>query len=262
MRVITSCIHKGGTGKTTCAVHLVHHLAHSGKRVLLVDCDTQGNATQAFMDERLDEGGVSALFGNSSKSKRYANSVKLHDAGGGVHVMPADHALIDIERMPVGAEKKFRTNLRAIAEANGFDYVVIDTPPTMGFAMLAPLVASDFAFSPIVPDPYGITGVKSLLKRVDQVRDQYNKNLRYLGLLINRYNRRSAEQTQVVEAMEQDLADNIIPHRIGERVAIARVAFSRAPVWSVRSGAGGVAAREMRGALNWIVNNMEDAANG
>lgn len=250
MRVITSCIHKGGTGKTTCAVHLVHRLRKRGRRVLLIDCDTQGNATSAFLDDRAHAGGASRLF------EKGGADVDVYEGAADVLVIPADDELIDIEKAPVGAETLFRGNLRAAARDAGVDDVVIDTPPTIGFGMLAPLVAADFAFSPIVADPYSLDGVDSLLRRIQQVQNSLNPTLRHLGLLVNRLNRNSSDQREALALIERNFKRHVIPHVIGERASIARVAFTGEPVWAGKGGAAGQGAREMRNALDWIINEM------
>jgi chromosome partitioning protein len=251
VRIVTCAVHKGGTGKTTCAVHLVHRLAMKKQRVLLVDCDTQGNASSAFTDERLHDGAASALF-DGTGADVFITDTDLDN----VLVVPADDAMADIEQMPVGAEDHFASNVRSLAADYGCGWVVIDTPPTIGFGMLAPLVASDFAFSPIVADPYGMQGVQSLLNRINQVQDQKNDALRYLGLLINRVNNRSIDQKEAIVAMRAALGDYIIPHQIGERSSIARVAFTRKPVWQVAGGAAGVGATEMRRAMDYLISRM------
>lgn len=250
VRVVASCIHKGGTGKTTCAVHLVHRLQKLGRRVMLIDCDTQGNATSAFLEDRPHTRGASRLF------ERGGADVDVYEGEAGVYVIPADDELTDIEKAPVGAETVFRNNVRAAARDAGVDDVVIDTPPTIGFGMLAPLVAADFAFSPIVADPYSLDGVDSLLRRVRQVQDAGNPKLKHLGLLVNRLNRNSKDQLDAAALIEKNFKRHLIPHFIGERASIARVAFTGEPVWAGKGGAAGQGAREMRRALDWIINEM------
>jgi len=250
-RVVTSCAHKGGTGKTTCAVHLAHRMASRGARVMLVDCDTQGNASQCFIDERWADGAASVLFyEDGGDAAVFATDDER------IVVVPADDALSDVEQMPVGAEANFRHNLHAIASDYGCDFVVIDTPPILGFGTVTALIASDYAFSPCVGDPYAIAGVQSVLNVVNQVQDQRNESLRFLGLLINRVNNRSADQREAISAMRDALGDYVIPHEIGERAAIARVAFTRAPVWRVHTGAAGIGAREMRHAMDYLIDQM------
>lgn len=251
-RVIAIGAQKGGVGKSTIALHLVHYVAQLQKRVLLIDCDTQGNASQCFIDGRNDGNGASRLF----LEKKPGDVVLPADGHPGVSVVRADSRLVDIERLPVGAEKTFRANVRRIGE--DFDYVVIDTPPTMGFAMLAPFVASDYAFSPMNLDRFSIEGVRSLFERVQQIRDQFNPELHYLGLLLNRWNRRHPQQNELAATLRAELGDNLIPHEIAERAAIASAAFTGDPVWKVRSGAGRAAAKEMRAALQWIIEQTQE----
>jgi len=252
-KVISIAAQKGGVGKSTTALHLVHYIAQRGQRVLLIDCDTQGNASQCLVEGAGHDDGTSRLFLQKKPGFDVIVAAEGHELIG---VIPADGALVDIERLPLGTEKTFRANVRRLGE--GYEYVVIDTPPTMGFAMLAPLVASDYAFSPMAPEPYSFKGVRALSDRVEQIRTQYNPELRYLGLLVNRWNRRHKQQTEVVEALRESMGDYLIPFQIGERAAIASVAFTGEPVWQVRSGAGRVAAKEMRAALQWIVDRTTE----
>lgn len=255
MKIVASCIHKGGTGKTTCAVHLAHYLASLGNRVLMADCDTQGNATQVFLDDEPGARGVSALF-----EKKPGDLDVFETNAKNIFILPADEGLTEIDGYTNGEERRFRTNLRALAAEHAIDYVVIDTPPTLQMGMLAPLVAADFAFSPFKPDSFGFRGVGSLTNRIEQIREQHNPSLVYLGLLINLWNRRNVDQNGIVEAIEENLGRYVIPHKVGDRAAIARVAFSRTPVWAHKTGAAGVAAREMRAALSYMVQQMEKSA--
>ncbi len=252
VRVISSAIHKGGTGKTTISVHLAHYIAAEGHRVLMVDCDTQGNSTQVFLDDDYHGPGVSGLF-----TKKGRTIVPVETNTTNVLLIPADDGMVDIDGLNHGEEYLFRDNLRAVAAAAGCRYVVIDTPPTLTMGMLAPLVASNFAFSPFKPDSFGVKGIVSLHRRIEQIRVNHNPSLRYLGLLINLWNRRNADQNNVVAYLEQDLGEHLIEHKIGDRAAIARVAFSRIPVWAHNTGAARVASKEMRAAMGWIFTQME-----
>lgn len=247
MPVITVAIHKGGTGKTTCAIHNVFDLDQRGHTVCLIDCDTQGNATSAFCERADGHAGACSLF---TKEFNLDLLFKSDYGNGGISVVPADPELVGVERLPLGTEQTFRDNVRALA--GDFDYVVIDTPPTMGFAMLAPLIASDFAYSPIVSDPCAIQGVSSLFQRIEAVTGDYNEDLVFLGLLVNRWNRRNRLQTDAVTELKAALPEHLIPHEIAERSAIAQLAYTNEPVWKMRNGAARVAAKEMRGTLSWI----------
>lgn len=252
VRVIASCIHKGGTGKTTLAVHLAHYIAAQGHRTLMVDCDTQGNSSQVFLDDEHEGPGVSRLF---TKTGGRLQPIETNTEN--VLLLPADVDMVNIDSLQNGEEYLFRDNLRAVAAKAGCTHVVIDTPPTLTMGMLAPLVAADFAFSPFKPDSFGVRGIKSLLARIEQIRVGHNPGLDYMGLLINLWNRRNSDQNAIVDQLKEQLDGFLIPYEIGDRAAIARVAFSRTPVWSHNSGAARVASKEMRNAMGWIFNRME-----
>lgn len=255
VRIVASCIAKGGSGKTTISVHLAHYLAKLGEKVLMVDCDPQGNASQVFLDDGYEGAGVSGLFSAKGKTLEPIESNTAN-----VWLLPADRALEQLDGLRKKEEFLFRDNLRAIASRIGARYVVIDTPPTLISPLaLAPLVAANFVFSPIKPDAYGLRGVANLLDRIEQVRAGHNPDLLYLGLLVNLWNRRNRELTEGVATLESQLSDFLVPFKIGESAAIARVANLRLPVWSHNTGAARAASKEMIAALAWIVSKMEQA---
>ncbi len=253
VRIVASAIAKGGSGKTTVSVHLAHFLASKGEKVLMVDCDPQGNSSQVFLDDDHDGPGVSALF---TKKGDRLQPVQSNTAG--VLMIPADVGLASIDGLKHGEEYLFRDNLRAVAVAHGCRYVVIDTPPTltMGLA-LAPLAAANFVLSPLKPDAYGLRGVGSLLDRIEQIRVDHNPGLVYLGLLINLWNRRNSDLNDGVAQLETHMADYLIPHKIGDSAAIARVAHLRIPVWRHNTGAARAASKDMKAAMGWIYERME-----
>lgn len=250
-KIVTSAIHKGGTGKTTIAVALTFYARALGLSVCLVDLDPQGNASKTWVTN-----------GESAKESERASKLFV-DVGlkqpfvskEGINVISADHDLLAIERLPLSAVSVFKKRVQE--HAKHYDLVIIDTPPTMGFAMLAPLTASDFVFSPIIPDAYGIDGVASLFSKVRAVQSKDNKDLKFLGLLINRWNRRNKDQDKIVEALQKKLGKNVMPHTIGDRASIANAAHRKLPVWKgVTGGAAKVASAEMRRALGFIIKQM------
>lgn len=247
--IVTSAIHKGGTGKTTAAVALAFYAQRMGLSVLLVDLDSQGNASRTWVTDVPD--GVetaSRLFLDVEPQPAYT-------AADGIAIIAADPGLLGVERLPLDAAETFKKRLQA--HAAPYDLVIVDTPPTMGFAMLAPLMASDFVFSPIIPDAYGIDGVSSLFAKVKAVQANGNKNLKFLGLLINRWNRRNRDQSEIVDAMRAKLGANVMPFAITDRAAIANAAHRKAPVWrGAQGGAAKVAAKEVRAAMAHIVKQM------
>jgi chromosome partitioning protein len=141
--------------------------------------------------------------------------------------------------------------------ATTFDLVILDTPPSMGFSMLAPLIASDFAVAPVIPDAYSIRGVKSLYAKIKAVRSKYNPSLKFLGLVLNRWNSRNSQQVEMVKKFQELLPGQLIAKPLADRSAIANAAYDSKAVWDKpNGGAARVAAVEMLEVMAEIMEKM------
>jgi chromosome partitioning protein len=248
-KIVAVSIHKGGTGKTTVAAHLAFLSAERGARTLLVDLDAQGNATDTVAQGHLDPlliRTASDLFDDAPKQKAFFHARENLD------VLPADALLMGIERLDLPEAEAFASRLKRLAVQ--YDLVVVDTPPTMGVGMLAPLLASDYVFAPVIPDAYSVKGIQSLLDRVEEIRRSHNPRLVFLGLLINKWRRNSSSQNQIVEDFRRSLGRMLIPHELPEAAAIADAAHHRRPVWrEARWGSQRVAAAAVKTAMSWVL---------
>lgn len=267
MPVTSVAIHKGGPGKTTLALHLAYYLAEKRSartgdlnRVLLIDCDPQGNSTQTLTDENPGEYGTSQLFidGGTPALPLSTFFPNISVIGPNAGLRDLEDGLPDFENRKRHYMQVFRSNVRGLL--NSFDHIVIDTPPTLGFGMGAPLTGSDFVFSPFEPGPYNLKGLSSLNDRIEEIRGDQNPDLINLGLLINRWNKRNVRQNETVELIRQQPGLLVIPFEITERAPIGKVAFDRSPVWTSKSGAARVAAKELRGALEYLTKRIGEAA--
>lgn len=255
MGVLTIAVHKGGTGKTTCTVHQVFDIDRRGKSVCMIDCDTQGNASGAFGEYDKSLPGAGYLF----REDWSTDFIRKTDAGaGGISVIAADDMLDEVEQFSGEPELIFKANVRALLDH--FDYVVIDTPPTLGFGMLAPLIASDFVYSPIRADKYSLDGLGSLLDRVVEVQDNLNHGLKFLGFVINFFQKNNIRQREIKAELEEDLSEYLVPYVVGNRTPISFTADTGLPVWSLRTGSARVASKEFNDMLDWVYNKMEGAA--
>ena len=247
-KIVTVAIHKGGTGKTTIVSHLALYARKQDLSVLIVDMDAQGNIS-AFFKVEATENGSSNLFLNNNKEE----IILLKESD--IDLLPADEGLFGIERIPFSETQTYRKNLRKIAEK--YDLVIIDTPPTMGFAMLAPLIASDFVISPVIPDAYSVRGIRSLFSKIKAVKSKQNPSLQFLGLIINRWNSRNGQQCEMVKKFKTSLKGNIIAQPLGDRSAIANAAYESKAVWDkAKSGAARIAAKEMQKVMQEIMEKM------
>src|ERR1700737_3711884 len=157
MNIVVINNQKGGVGKTTLAVHLAWFMAESGRRVLMIDADAQGNAPDT--------------------PKRHVGETSAAGVGRG-----SAAAVVTLQQ-----------NLVAAAEL--FDICVIDTPPSLGLRSVACLVAASHVLAPIYLEDYSVKGVKGLLQTVIGVQQRYGREgMTFLGLLPSNFNTKSPRQ--------------------------------------------------------------------
>ncbi len=274
-KIVTCTINKGGTGKTTLAVALSCYSVKKGMTVALVDLDSQANATLQFISSDASRHCLAAsdLFENKSNGMDTKKVCFLSVKRGNIEpdstnydslssvdnysfaIIPGNDLLLSVERLPTELVSTFVSNLKELAKS--FDLVVCDTPPTKGFGMLAPLMASDYAFSPINPDAFSPKGVISIFDRIKAIKSKENRNLIFLGVVINRLNSHIPLQKKVSQHLQKQLGDMVIPQVIKERSAISNASFSRRPVWyKARSGASQIAGKEMKTTMQLLLDKM------
>lgn len=247
MKVIVVNNEKGGVGKSTIAVHLAWYFSERRKRVLFIDLDPQSNGTTT----------LSAQIGEPEAAAFFARPVAVPPLRApGIRVAPATPALRGILTVDGKLIQQFRSNIEGASYA--YDVVLIDTPPTFGVRNLAALIAGHFVLAPIDLDDYAIDGIETLLKHIVGVRQKYNPDLTFLGLIPNRLQTTSPRQRENLKSLVQKfgtkyLFDGVIPQRssIGEALA------EKKPVWSLPKTAAREAGREMRIVFDKLADKME-----
>lgn len=246
MEIIAVSNQKGGVGKTTVAVHLGIDLVEKGYRVLFVDIDPQGNASKTLMQIA----GVSEV----SASHLFTGEVDGCEAFDGMTLIAADSAMADIDRADTQVLSSLKSNLDNIG--NGFDFCVIDTPPTLGLRMTAALLAADHVLAPIELEEYSIDGLAKMLNTIFGVKRKWNPGLNFLGMLPNRYNPRSLAQRQTLDDLKKDHAHLMIEARIGIRSSIPEALSEGLPVWKLRKTAARAAGKEFKEAFGLVYEKM------
>ncbi|WP_271618194.1 ParA family protein [Bradyrhizobium sp. CCBAU 51745] len=238
---------KGGVGKTTLAVHLAWFMAEAGRRVLMIDVDAQGNATDTL---RQHAGSISAADFFKPAIRFVAGE------NNGITLAPADSSLTDIDRGNVAAVTYLRQNLADAADR--FDVCVIDTPPSLGFRSVACLIAASHVLAPIYLEDYSVKGVKALMQTVIGVQRRYGRQeTRFLGLLPSNFNTKSPRQRTHLEQLLREAGKYVFPGQIVARDGYAEAVAERVPVWSLKRRSAQEAGREIRAVLTKIVERLD-----
>ena len=195
-KIIAVANQKGGTGKTTTSTCLAGALQLMGKKVLLVDCDAQCNATDTYGAQTQD---VCTLFDVMTRQGTVAEGIQHCEAG---DILPSDPAMKDLDEQLV---RDMNRNVRLKAAlhdvSDQYDYIVLDTPPQLGLALVNALIAADSVIVPITADRYALAGLSQLSQTVADVKSFFNPDLKIEGLLLNQYKSRENLSKEVVEQL-------------------------------------------------------------
>ena len=220
MSVIISIVNqKGGVGKTTTAVNLAAGLAEAGKFVLLVDLDPQGNATSGLgiKYQELEKGLYHAMVADAR-----LHDVVLNTSHAGLRVVPStpDLAGANVELVNVaGREAKLSDILKEVSHA--YDYVIIDSPPSLGLLTLNGLVAADKILIPVQAEYYALEGLGQLLKTIELVRDNIKPNIEVLGAVLTMFDSRNRLSEEVMQELYKYFPNNIFRSVIPRTVRLA-----------------------------------------
>jgi chromosome partitioning protein len=219
-RILAVVNQKGGVGKTTTAINLASSLALAGKRVLLVDCDPQGNATSRV---GVDKTSVGRCVYNMLIEDTPAEQILVPTQVPGLDLLPATIDLAGAEIELVAAlsrESKMKYQLGEIKDR--YDYLLIDSPPSLGLLTLNSLTASEGVLVPIQCEYYALEGISQLLNTIQLVRRNLNKTLEIFGVILTMYDPRTNLAQQVVAEVREYFKEiafkTIVPRniRLGE----------------------------------------------
>jgi chromosome partitioning protein len=223
VRVITVTNNKGGSGKTTTTVSLASAFAERGLRVLVVDLDPQGSATEWLGAAEASTGLVEYSNGGVRTSKLVVRSTTP-----GIHLVPASPSLV-----PSGDDSRNETGLAIIRAfvrlPSWWDIVLVDTPPTLGYLSLAPLVASDRIVIPVEPHALGLPGVASVIESIERARQHVNPRVELLGIVVCRVTA-SIHARDVVARLRERFGDVVLQHTIREAIQVAEAPGLRLPI--------------------------------
>lgn len=189
---------KGGVAKTTTAATLAAGLHKRGNRVLMIDSDPQTNLSMCFTEEPQD--------GEPSLYSIYSAGAKIDDikieVKPGLDLVVGDFSLCSADMEFLGKVGSLKLLGRSIKESKGnYDYVIIDTPPNLGFLSLNAFMTSDYIVTPMAADSFSLKAIRLLKKTVDEVAQDAGKDIPVAGILLTRY----TDRTNVAKILEENV---------------------------------------------------------
>lgn len=227
-KIIAFSNKKGGVGKTTTAINMAAYCADFGKKVLLVDMDSQGNATTGlgFSKSALKKSVYNVLIEDDSASNNIVpTQVKLLD------ILPANVDLTGAEVDLVYKRNRERILKQALDKVRGdYDYIFIDCPPSLGLLTINAWVASDSVIIPMQSEYYALEGVSQLMNTIAMVRQHLNPALQIEGVVITMYDGRALISKQITAEIKKFFKSKLYEIIIPRNVRLAEAPSHGVPV--------------------------------
>lgn len=193
-KLFTIINNKGGTGKTTTAVNLGAALAGMGRRVLLIDLDSQCNLTTAIASLDSDK-----HVGTLLLKQHNAHDAIVYAEDNGLYLLPSSDKLLDYETQISSEPGREYLLQEALAEVSSqFDYIFIDCPPSLGTLSINALVASDYFIVPMQAENFAFIGLDKILEITDKVKKRMNRELTLAGILFVRLSHKTKFSQAVI----------------------------------------------------------------
>ena len=217
---------KGGVGKTTLTRELGFYLAGQGRKVLFIDCDGQGNLSKGVAGD-IAAGLYEALEGEG---------VNFTPVDENLFLLAGDSRLSALEKRLTGEVDAF-TRLKDLLEQDvftPFDFILIDTPPSLGTLTINALAASDELVIPMSPALYSMQGTNDLIRTMSKVRKGLNPSLSVLGVIINSYDSVPVITREIRAEIEDAFGDRVFKTVLPKSIKVEEAIAGRVSVLSLK----------------------------
>jgi chromosome partitioning protein len=222
-RIIAVANQKGGVGKTDLTVNLSCQLASMGKRVLLIDLDPQANATDYLVAPGTPAGKSTAdLLLDDSVS---LDDVVIENCRENLDIIPSNQNLSSCQirlANDINMQFKLKKKLKSVTDGSrSYDYVFIDTPPSLGLLMVNTLTAANGVIIPVQTHYFAMDGVVHLQETIQKVREDINPSLKVLGVVLTMYDKRTLISREVGEKVRDESSEKVFTTFIPINVRLA-----------------------------------------
>jgi len=228
---------KGGVGKTTTSINLAAALARKGHRTLLMDLDPQGHSTLSFLDLESIE---NSIYDVLTEKDVVIQDVIRATGDENLDIAPARISLAKLEGKLLGEfDGHYRLRDEVAPIAKNYDYILIDTPPTLGLLTVSALVLATHLLVPIQSSYLSLEGTDDLLETVERIRQYVNPKLELLGVLITLHDHRTILGRDVVAQVRKVFGKKVFDTMISKSVRLEESPAYKESIFSHAPGSSG-----------------------